>query len=117
MERITFTITEEHVKLLLRANVGWEDCEFGAPSIDCKRPYGNSDVYGDIAEILGFKRKEDEEFSDKKCKIMDELHKEMETVLQILLRNAKKGVKAGQKYEADRYSRNWSLVKEKKKKA
>lgn len=26
--------------------------EFGAPSIDPKRPYGNSDVFGDIAKIL-----------------------------------------------------------------
>jgi hypothetical protein len=33
--------------------ITWDDCEFGAPACDCKRPYGNSDVYGDMAEILG----------------------------------------------------------------
>ena len=48
-----FTVTDEHLRLLRRAYVSWEDAEFGAPSIDPKRPYGNSNVYGDIAEILG----------------------------------------------------------------
>ena len=51
-----FTVTEEHLKLLRRAYVGWDPCEFGAPAIDCKRPYGNSDVISDIGEILGYER-------------------------------------------------------------
>jgi len=48
-----FNLTEKHIKLLTKAYVSWEDCEFGAPAIDCKRPYGNSDVYVDMSEILG----------------------------------------------------------------
>jgi hypothetical protein len=48
----TFTVTEEHLTLLRRAYVRWDDCEFGAPAIDPKRPYGNSGVERDIAEIL-----------------------------------------------------------------
>jgi hypothetical protein len=48
-----FTVTDEHLRLLRRAYVGWDETEFGAPGINAKRPYGNSDVYGDIAEILG----------------------------------------------------------------
>ena len=48
-----FTVTDEHLRLLRRAHVTWVDAEFGAPEIDGKRPYGNSDVYSDIAEILG----------------------------------------------------------------
>jgi hypothetical protein len=48
-----FTVTDEHVRLLRRAHVSWDETEFGAPGIDPKRPYGNSDIYGDIAEILG----------------------------------------------------------------
>jgi len=47
-----FTVTEDHLKLMKRAYVSWDDCEFGAPEIDCKRPYGNSDVLRDIAEII-----------------------------------------------------------------
>jgi hypothetical protein len=48
-----FTVTDEHLRLLRRAHVGWDEIEFGAPEINAKRPYGNSNVYGDIAEILG----------------------------------------------------------------
>jgi hypothetical protein len=47
-----FTVTDEHLRLLRRAHVFWDEAEFGAPSIDPKRPYGNSDVRGDMAEIL-----------------------------------------------------------------
>lgn len=48
----TFEVKEEHIKLLRSAYTSWDDCEFGAPAIDCKRSYGNSDVLGDMAEIL-----------------------------------------------------------------
>lgn len=47
-----FTVTHEHLRLLRNAHVFWDEAEFGAPSIDPKRPYGNSNVYRDIAEIL-----------------------------------------------------------------
>ncbi len=66
-----FTITKDHLNLLKRMYVSWDDCEFGAPSIDCKRPYGNSDVLDDIKEITG-----------KRSHI---LHKQMKVVLQIVL--------------------------------
>ena len=39
-----FTVTDEHLRLLRRAYVSWDETEFGAPEIDCKRPYGNSDM-------------------------------------------------------------------------
>lgn len=52
MKTQTFTVTDEHVKLLRRFQVGWQDCETGAPEIDPKRPYGNSAVPEDIHEIL-----------------------------------------------------------------
>lgn len=47
-----FTVTDEHLRLLRHAYVTWDSTEFGAPQIDPKRPYGNSSVYGDIAQIL-----------------------------------------------------------------
>jgi len=47
-----FTVTDEHLRLLRRACVWWDELEFGAPGIDPKRPYGNSNVFADIAEIL-----------------------------------------------------------------
>jgi hypothetical protein len=48
-----FTVTDEHLRLLRRARVSWDETEFGAPGISPKRPYGNSAVYRDMAEILG----------------------------------------------------------------
>jgi hypothetical protein len=53
IHRVTeFTVTDEHLRLLRLAHVFWDEAEFGAPSINPKRPYGNSDVYRDMAEIL-----------------------------------------------------------------
>lgn len=48
-----FTVTEDHLKLLRHVHLYWDYGEgYGAPAIDPKRPYGNSDVERDIAEIL-----------------------------------------------------------------
>jgi len=89
-----FKFTEKHEKLLRRAFVRWEDCEFGAPAIDCKRPYGNSSVVSDIYEILdikpeppegGWKAGDEVEFSDEQNAQAKILHEETETALQILL--------------------------------
>lgn len=48
-----FTVTEDHLKLLQHVHLYWNYGEgYGAPAIDCKKPYGNSYVERDIAEIL-----------------------------------------------------------------
>lgn len=99
-----FTITEQHVRLLRRMYVGWEDCEFGAPAIDCKRPYGNGDVVEDMAEILGFEVDEDEGVSREHEEYLTNLHREMQTVIQIVLRNA---VVVPGTYLAGEYGVNW----------
>jgi hypothetical protein len=84
-----FTVTDEHLRLLRRAHVTWVDAEFGAPEIDCKRPYGNSDVYSDIAEILEIPEdewfEEDiEPFPEAEWRFL-RLHVETAVVLQIAL--------------------------------
>lgn len=79
-----FELTADHIKLLQEACIRWEDCETGAPAIDCKRPYGNSYVPGDIAEILGWEIGEDGLTEEQKKKAYA-LHKETETALQIIL--------------------------------
>ena len=124
IERATkFTITENHLKLLKRFNVDWVDCEFGAPRIDPKRPYGNSNVLDDIAEILGVKKtkenvedydkEEASEYSDKQEYIedlewneetynkFDRLHKEMQIVLQIIFATGK--IEVGDYLKKDEY--------------
>ena len=50
MEKERFEIKPEHLKLIRRFCIGWQDCEFGAPEIDPKRPYGNSDVIQDMVD-------------------------------------------------------------------
>jgi hypothetical protein len=51
--------TADHLTLLKRSEWSWDDCEFGAPAMDPKRPYGNSDVENDLAEILPHLSEED----------------------------------------------------------
>lgn len=84
----TFTLSEEHIKLLRHMYVGWQQIEFGAPEINPNRPYGNSDALEDIAKILGHTSPNDiaePHLSRERSVWLEELHHEMETVLQILL--------------------------------
>lgn len=83
----TFEVTAQHLTLLRAAYVSWNDDEFGAPSIDPKRPYGNGDVYRDMAELLDYPNWEadDREYSPLERDELARLHKETATVLQIIL--------------------------------
>ena len=118
-EKKRFTLTEDHIKLIRRMCVGWQHCEYGAPEINPKRPYGNSSVEGDIYEILGWvdmknlTEDEEEDLFDGRGEFGDlaeramVLHRETETALQIVLRigSFTPGI-----YEADSYSNDWKLV-------
>lgn len=83
----SFTVTERHVLLARHMYVGWQDCETGAPEIDPKRPYGNSDVPGDIHEILtGVMVDNDEVVLNREQRDgYLALHREMGTALQVFL--------------------------------
>lgn len=49
-----FTLTSQHVKLLRQSNVRYSgNCEWGYVGLDCKRPFGNGDLVGDMARIIG----------------------------------------------------------------
>ena len=110
MKKNQFEVTPEHLALLQRFCVDWEDCEFGAPCIDCKRPYGNSDVHQDMLEIIGLKEirsgvyeftlygktwllKGEDKYNiyldgadeESLIEVLNKLHKETETALQICL--------------------------------
>ncbi|MCK9417448.1 hypothetical protein M0Q97_12480 [Candidatus Dojkabacteria bacterium] len=100
-----FEIKEKHLKLLKNAYVSWDDCEYGAPTIDPKRPYGNSFVEGDIARILGWEI--NGELSDKQYKDASKIHDETRLALQICLYRLKfeTGV-----YENNSYGIQWIKV-------
>lgn len=87
-----FNITEDHLKLARRMYVEWDDMETGAPSVDPKRPYGNSDVPGDMHEILTGSEW-DWDAQEMMPEYLDEyyrrLHAEMGIVLQIALTTGK----------------------------
>lgn len=97
MEPVTFTLTELHLRLLRRMYVGWQDCESGAPEIDPKRPYGNSNVADDVSEICGRPIPRDRAM---------ELHSETQTALQIVLVTGE--FAPGEFVQRDRYDvRSW----------
>ena len=107
---LTFEVTDEHVALLRHAYVGWDGCEFGAPAIDCKRPYGNGDVYRDMAKILGVEIPEDDwdSLPDETIARFDHLHQETATVLQIALRTGV--LRAGTYARTNRYGVDWTAL-------
>ena len=108
----TFILTENHIKLLRRFRVGWQDAEFGAPEIDPKRPYANSDVENDIHFILTGE-KVGSTFSTRGKLTQEErheykkLHSETEIALQIVLSTGQ--FKAGN-YELNGYDINWKEI-------
>jgi hypothetical protein len=81
----TFELTEDHIKLLTNVYVSWNDCKYGAPEINPKRPYGNSDVEWDVAEILGWEVDPDEGLTDEQRELAHKLHRETEYALEIVL--------------------------------
>ena len=104
-----FIVTEDHLKLLDRAYIEYDSwTEFGAPEVDPKRPYGNSDVYEDIAEILGIEPEGDDSFSQHQEDYMLRVHKDMQHVLQILVRN--RSIEAGTYETSTDYGVDWKKV-------
>jgi hypothetical protein len=106
---LTFDLTEQHVKLLRRMYVGWQDCETGAPEIDPKRPYGNSAVAEDVAEILTIEYDADEdgmteEFNDT----MLAIHRQTELALQIVLSSG--SFEPGMYRRTNTYTNDWKRV-------
>lgn len=107
-----FKLTKDHIKLLQRANIQWWDCEYGAPGLDPKRPYGNSDVLADMYEILHGKPwdyEKKEEMSDKLEAQLDCLHLELQTALQIVL--TCRTFQPGTFFKEDDYSTDWQRIK------
>jgi hypothetical protein len=110
-----FKLKEDHLKLLRNTYAGWDGSEYGAPSIDSKRPFGNSgrkQILSEIAEIIGIpnnKRFEDDDpyFKDEDIAYMDTIYSELETVLQIILLNAGNEVKIWTYVNESRYGKEW----------
>lgn len=87
------TITEDHLRLLPHLWFRWEDEPYsGAPAVDIKRPYGNSDVLGDLIEHLRPELFEaytcgesDEDGVYRRAVALLDVHRQMADVLNILV--------------------------------
>jgi hypothetical protein len=102
-----FEIKRNHIKLLKELYVDWTDTEFGAPSIDPKRPFGNSYVFGDIGRILGIEPDENGGYSDDVETRMMEIYRDLQFVLQIAISTG--SFKVG-KYRAKLYTNDWKEI-------
>jgi hypothetical protein len=95
----TFTIRENHLKLLRASVVAWSSQWngelFGAACVDPRRPYGHQDVYRSMFRILewtvpwknGTKKFdiETDEIPDDQINLLEALHQETEIALRICL--------------------------------
>lgn len=105
-----FALTDEHLKLLRRMNVQWDDRMCGAPTVDAKRPYGNGDYLNDISSILGMELFEDDQgehhLSRQQAQQIEQLHRETEVALQVVLAT---GTFMPGVYVAGDYTDDWRL--------
>ena len=113
-ENVTeFKVTEEHLKLLKEMFVEWNYDEFGAPSIDPKRPFGNSAVESDMLDILGIDYGEDSyeylENNDELRIKVDKLYKDLKICLQILVNDL--SIKVGKYKRTNEYNaKTWVYI-------
>lgn len=106
----TFTLTNDHIKLIRNFYVSWQDAEGGAPEINPKRPYGNSNIVYDVHEILNGVQTEYVELTGEQETYYFNLHRETETALQIILNTGQ--FVPGLYALVDPYVRNeWKLIK------
>lgn len=107
MKTIKFELKKEHITLLNNCYISWNNCEFGAPGLDCKRPYGNSIPEYDIADILGWPIFDDEPLTEDQEVEARHLHQELQTALQVVLDT--KSFEPGT-YEKEIYGNKWRRV-------
>lgn len=109
-----FHLLPEHIKLLTsgRVYVDWQDCETGAPEINPKRPYGNSDVHNDVIEILGWpeitEEDEDTDAYETKMERAMQIHRGTAKALEIML--STKSIKPGVYRRKETYGPAWERV-------
>lgn len=113
--RMFFLVTPQHLALARRLWVVWydgEDWGYGAPGASRHRPYGNSGVLEDIAEIIGYRKpdlEKGERYTPEEKRYLEGLHHEMHLVLQIILHTGqmKPGV-----YKMPKLGDDWAAVED-----
>lgn len=81
-----FEVLPEHIALLRRVHTSWTGDEgYGAPGLRRKRPFGNSDMYDDIAEIVDGRTNGSHDEADETR--YDQLYVELTLVMEIVLQS------------------------------
>jgi hypothetical protein len=94
MSHASFTLTTEHLTLARAMYLEWCDVETGAPAVNPKRPYGNSSVARDIADLLGWGWPDEETSDDYDAEVEPlnaramAVHHEMEVAMAVILQHA-----------------------------
>jgi hypothetical protein len=88
-----FFLHNIHIILLRNLNIYWDrELYYGAVQIDAKRPYGNSDVWGHIVEILEIDPNEvfdeDHNYINGSEKLLNAIHCQVCCALQVVLSTA-----------------------------
>lgn len=117
----TFEVKPYHLKLLQRCWTSWDHCEFGAPEIDPKRPFGNSGASsilavvaketGALDQIGNLVDLDEYTIYDvlklEKIQELNNIYKELEICLQILLNDL--AIVPG-RYQLIGYGKNWKYI-------
>lgn len=132
MVAILFTVDKVHIALMKKANVKWNGAGYdGAPCLDMKRPYGNSDVLSDIQKVYSKAKdleilrlrdggsiivdgdrivSKDSETESPSTDLLMKYHTDMETVFQILAENCEQGISEGSYTRESSYSGSWKKL-------
>lgn len=108
----SFRLTSEHIKLMSGLYWTWESCEYGAPSVDCKRPFGNSgrhQIVMDMADVLEIPEdriydKGKDELIEPEAERLEALFRDMPKALGIVTRS---GSFVPGLYECPPYTSRW----------
>ncbi len=104
----TFNLTEAHIKMVCAYNIRWNDNSYdGAPEVDPKRPFGNSDWQDDLCELLEYEPDSEGEFTDEQYRDVTKLFESGHIALEIILQT--RSFVPG-KYEREQYFGDWKLV-------
>lgn len=105
----TFTLTDDHIKLLANAVVSDNG---DAPGLDSRYPWGRSGDFEDIAHILGWSLFEDhngdKHLSPEQADRTRKIAGEMATALQVVLRTT--SFLPGVYRTSSPYGDDWTLV-------
>lgn len=82
-----FRLKKDHIKLLKRMEfVYFGKGDLVSIGVEGKRPFGNSSVYRDMAQILGWKFDEEEDLTQRQCDRLERLMKELPLALNRILK-------------------------------